>query len=150
MDSENHSQLGCFGKQTLWSRGLLGLLALSTLVLHTHTLASATPNWNKQAAEVCARLSEIPTLVAAGKNKEAKGKLDDTYFADFENVDANLEAEIRTQISRDAAAEIESKFSEIRKAIVKNSSADDLKKQLAALCDNVKSSAHKLKEEKIK
>ena len=81
-------------------------------------------SWLTIVEEIKKNLDKLPSAYKEGKYDEAKSYITDAYFGVFE--DKKFEQEIRVNISAKRAFEIESMFGDIRKAINRKSTLDEI------------------------
>jgi high-affinity iron transporter len=94
-------------------RAVVVALAWAAVMLVGTADLAAAPDYPGMVARIGAMLGEAATLYRAGQVDDAKGKVDQSYFEVFEN----LEGPIRVNISARKSNELEAEFSAIRKMI---------------------------------
>ena len=104
--------------------------------------------WSDRAPLIEKKLQEAVAHYVRKDIASAKHDCDDAYFGFFEAHGANMEIAIRSNVSAARAAEIESHFGELRKAISNSTTipkaSDEIKSRYASLVDEVKKAAKEL------
>jgi len=101
-------------------------------------------NWAHIADEIEKALHSALKSYEDGKASDAMEKVADAYFGVFEGDKANMEIAVRRFISLKKAVELEKGFSDLRKAMFNKAPLADVKRQTAALADELKKSAKEL------
>lgn len=119
---------------------LLAILLFSI----TGTVLAGQNNWAHIADEIEKALHSALKSYEDGKASDAMEKVADAYFGVFEGDKANMEIAVRRFISLKKATELEKGFSDLRKAMFNKTPLADVKRQTAALADELKKSAKEL------
>lgn len=119
---------------------LLAILLFSI----TGTVLAGQNNWAHIADEIEKALHSALKFYEDGKASDAMEKVADAYFGVFEGDKANMEIAVRRFISLKKATELEKGFSDLRKAMFNKTPLADVKRQTAALADELKKSAKEL------
>jgi len=110
----------------------------------TGTALAGQNNWAHIADEIEKALHSALKSYEDGKASDAMEKVADAYFGVFEGDKANMEIAVRRFISLKKAVELEKGFSDLRKAMFNKAPLADVKRQTAALADELKKSAKEL------
>ncbi len=94
--------------------------------------------------EIEASLRNALTRYEAGEIDDATGEIADSYFGIFEKETANMEVAVRRHFSLKKATELEQAFTDLRRAMSSRSPAPEIKRQIAELLEQLKTSAGEL------
>ena len=128
-------------KETMGMKQILLAILLFSI---TGTVLAGQNNWAHIADEIEKALHSALKFYEDGKASDAMEKVADAYFGVFEGDKANMEIAVRRFISLKKATELEKGFSDLRKAMFNKTPLADVKRQTAALADELKKSAKEL------
>jgi hypothetical protein len=128
---------------------LLLLVASSVFAVNYSLVAAASSDfWSKRVPLIEGKFAEVTGHIEKDDIKAAKKACDDAYFGIFEESGANMEVAIRSE-SGALAADLESKFVEIRKMVAKKASPIAISNNIKSLVENLKSAAADLDKDKV-
>jgi len=131
-------------------RGRLFLLAALTLSGAAFAAKPKEGPWEARVPLMQSKLKEAVQHYGLKDEKAAKRACDDAYFALFEQVDANMEVALRTSVSAQLSAELETGFGDIRKQIVAKKDIKEVEASVGQLVEGLRAAARRLDKEKVK
>lgn len=135
---------------------LLQLQGISLPIPMFHVAVSAAQekqvikSWSQLVDRIERMMDEAHQAYKKGDKTKAKEIVSESYFGAFEaDGKGGMEAAIRTNISARTMAEVEGMFNEVRQAVVKGKSPDEMRKTADLLVKELRKYAAQLEKEGV-